>query len=78
MDGVINIIGFLGASDRPQPTLLDALSHICTVRGVYVGSRAQLKNMVRAIESTGLKPVVDQKVFELANAKEAFQYMVSI
>ncbi|KAJ5100129.1 zinc-type alcohol dehydrogenase-like protein [Penicillium argentinense] len=77
MDGVINIIGFLGASDRPQPTLLDALSHICTVRGVYVGSRALLKDMVRAIESTGLKPVVDQKVFELANAKEAFQYMAS-
>ena len=78
MDGVINIIGFLGANDRPQPTLLNTLTHIYTIRGVYVDSRALLKDMVRAIESTELKPVVDQKVFELASAKEAFQFMVSI
>ncbi|KAE8133544.1 chaperonin 10-like protein [Aspergillus pseudotamarii] len=76
MDGVINVIGFLGSTDRPQPTLLDALSHICTVRGVYAGSRALLKDMVHAIETTNLKPVVDEKVFEFADTKKAFQYMV--
>ncbi|KAJ5109912.1 hypothetical protein N7532_002557 [Penicillium argentinense] len=77
MNCIINIIGFLGTSDRPQPTLLEALSHICTVRGVYGGSRAMSKDMIRAIESTGLKPIVDEKAFELENAKEAFQYMAA-
>ncbi|KAF7590949.1 hypothetical protein BBP40_002201 [Aspergillus hancockii] len=30
------------ASDKAQPGLLEALSHICTVRGIYVGSRTVL------------------------------------
>ncbi|KAJ0420061.1 hypothetical protein BJY00DRAFT_301709 [Aspergillus carlsbadensis] len=77
MDGIINVVGFLGASVHPRPTLLDALSHICTVRGVYVGIRAMLKDMVRANEATGLDPVVDQKIFEPVDAKHAFQYMTA-
>lgn len=75
-DGVISIIGFIGGGKaETQPTYLDALTNICIVRGVYVGSRAQFEEMNRAIEANNIKPVVDEKVFTLAEAKEAYQYM---
>ena len=74
-DGVISIIGFIGGGKaEKQPTLLDALVNICTVRGVYVGSRLQFEEMNRAVVAAGIKPVVDDKVFTLETAKEAYQY----
>ena len=76
-EGVISVIGFLGQADgRTMPTALDALSHICTVRGVYVGSKALMQDMVKAIEANNIHPVVDEKVFTLAQLKEAYEYMV--
>lgn len=75
-DGVISIIGFIGGGKaEKQPSFLDCLMNICTVRGVYVGSRAQMEEMNRAIEANNIKPVVDEKVFKLAETKEAYQYM---
>lgn len=75
-DGVISIIGFLGgAKAEKEPSFLEALTNICTVRGVYVGSRALMEEMTRAIEANNIKPVVDKKVFKLAETKEAYQYM---
>lgn len=74
-DGVISIIGFLGgAKAEKEPSFLEALTNICTVRGVYVGSRALMEEMVRAVEANDIKPVVDEKVFTLEQAKEAYQY----
>ncbi|KAE8363037.1 hypothetical protein BDV27DRAFT_11752 [Aspergillus caelatus] len=75
-EGVISIIGFLGGVDpKSQPTILDTLSNICTVRGVYVGSKELLNNMVKAIEANDIHPVVDPKVFTLDKAKDAYEYM---
>jgi NADPH:quinone reductase-like Zn-dependent oxidoreductase len=75
IDGVISIIGFLGGGAKEQPSFLDALMNICVVRGILVGSRAQFEDMNRAIEANKIKPVVDEKVFTLEEAKEAYQYM---
>jgi NADPH:quinone reductase-like Zn-dependent oxidoreductase len=55
--------------------MLDTLSNICTVRGVYVGSRALMEDMVRAIEANNIHPVVDETVFPFEKAPEAYQYM---
>jgi NADPH:quinone reductase-like Zn-dependent oxidoreductase len=71
IDGVISIIGFLGGSAKDQPSFLDALLNICTVRGVLVGSRLQFEEMNRAIEACKIKPVVDKKVFTLEQTKES-------
>ena len=46
MEGVISIIGFLGGVGEKGPSFLDCLNHVCTVRGVYVGSRVQFEDMV--------------------------------
>jgi len=75
IDGVISIIGFLGGDSKDQPSFLDTLTNICTVRGLLVGSRIQFEEMNRAIDANNIKPVVDQKVFTLDQAKEAYQYM---
>ncbi|KAH9810497.1 zinc-type alcohol dehydrogenase-like protein [Teratosphaeria destructans] len=75
IDGVIGIIGFLGGmKGERQPSFVDALSNICTVRGVLVGSRLQFEAMNKAIEANNIKPVVDQRVFKLEEAKDAYHY----
>ncbi|KAI2606788.1 NAD(P)-binding protein [Hypoxylon sp. NC1633] len=74
IEGVISIIGFLGGGDT-QPTILECLTNICTARGVFVGSRAMMEDMVAAIEAADIKPVIDQAVFDFEKTKEAYQYM---
>jgi NADPH:quinone reductase-like Zn-dependent oxidoreductase len=75
IDGVISIIGFIGGGGAEQPTFLDCLNNICTVRGILVGSRLQMEDMCAAIEANDLHPIVDEKVFELKDLKEAYEYM---
>lgn len=73
-EGVINIIGFVGGA-KTDTSLLHCLFHICTARGVYVGSREQMEDMVTAIEANDIHPVVDKEVFDFAKAKDAYEYM---
>ncbi|KAJ5503354.1 Polyketide synthase enoylreductase [Penicillium fimorum] len=77
-EGIISVIGFLsGVDPKTQPPVLEALTHICTVRGVYVGSKALMKDMIRAIEANDIHPVVDDKVFSLDQTREAYDYMLA-
>lgn len=77
-EGTIGIIGFLGGVDpKGQPPILEALSNICTIRGVYVGSKALMTDMIKAIEVNYIHPVIDEKVFSLDQTREAYEYMVS-
>lgn len=56
-EGVISVIGFLGGvKGEEQPSMLECLTSICTVRGVLVGSREQFEDMVRLIEAVGIRP----------------------
>lgn len=75
IDGVINIIGFLGGMGKDQPSFLQCLLNQCTVRGLLVGNRLQFEEMNRAIDANGIKPVVDEKLFSLEETKEAYQHM---
>ena len=74
-EGSISIIGFLAGFSKDQPTFLDCLSNMCTVRGVLVGSRLQFEQMNEAIDANGIKPVVDDKVFSFEETRDAYQYM---
>lgn len=73
LEGVITIIGFLAPSDK-QPPLMAALSNVCTVRGIFVGSKQQFEEMNRAIDSNKIKPVVDSNIFSFDDIKKAYQY----
>ncbi|KAI0458915.1 hypothetical protein F5B21DRAFT_371961 [Xylaria acuta] len=75
-EGIISIIGFLGGV-KVEDSLIECLTNICTARGVYVGSRQQMEDMVAAIEVNDIHPVIDSKVFTLEQVKEAYTYQVS-
>ncbi|WVW84346.1 hypothetical protein I302_106380 [Kwoniella bestiolae CBS 10118] len=73
--GVISVIGFVAGSDEKMPSILDCLSYQCIARGIFVGSREQCEDMVKAIDSNGIKPVVDDEVFEFNDLPKAYEYM---
>ncbi|KAL7619448.1 hypothetical protein AAE478_009987 [Parahypoxylon ruwenzoriense] len=73
-EGVITIIGFLGGVNT-HASIMECLKHICTTRGVYVGSKEQMEDMVAAIEANDIHPVVDQKIFDFEKARDAYEYM---
>lgn len=75
-EGTISIVGYLGGL-TPKATLLDCLFTTCVARGVYIGSRQQMQDMVAAIEANDIHPVTDKEIFTLERAKDAYQYMVS-
>lgn len=73
--GIITLIGFLGGA-KPKESILEALNNVCTLRGIFVGSREQMEDMCRAIEANDIHPVVDEKVFPFEQARDAYEYMV--
>ncbi len=76
MEGVISVIGVLTGL-KPKDNIMETLSRLCTIRGVYVGSREQMEDMVKEMEKRDIHPVVDEAVFTLEEVKEAYMYMVS-
>ena len=78
-EGVITIIGAVGGrSVANQPSFLECVPHIAIIRGVFVGSRMQFEAMNSAIEANNIKPVIDEKVFRLEEAKDAYQVSVDV
>ena len=55
-------------------TITPILHKMLQIRGIYVGSRQHFVEMNRAVEQTGLRPVID-RVFSFGEAPEAFTTM---
>lgn len=69
--GTIAFIGILaGGQVDPLPIMRKSL----TVQGIYVGSRNLFRQMNRAIEAAGLRPVIDRR-FAFDAAPEAYRAM---
>lgn len=80
MEGILAVVGIVGGVQsgkdaREMPSLLQAWLSCITVRGIAVGSRAQLEDLIAFVESSGLKPVVENRVFGLGEVKEAYQFL---
>ncbi|KAL4904180.1 hypothetical protein BDW74DRAFT_185813 [Aspergillus multicolor] len=73
-DGLVALTGLLGASEN-VPSIMDALTHLCTTRGFLLGTREQFREMNALIDEKGIKPVVDDRVFAFAEVKEAYEYL---
>lgn len=69
--GHIALIGVLTGFAGNVPTALLMAKH-ARIEGLIVGSRSQQQDFVRAIDATGLKPVID-RTFSLDQIAEAFQ-----
>ena len=73
--GHIALIGVLAGVVGQVPTVELMLRHQ-TLQGLIVGSRSQQRDMVRAIEATGIKPVID-RTFALEDIAEAFAHQAA-
>ena len=73
--GHVSVIGILTGVEGPLP-LVPALLKQIRLQGVLVGSRRQQIEMVRGIEASGLRPVVDSR-YPLAGLVDAFRHQES-
>lgn len=74
-NGRIVSIGFLGGAE-PGLNVRPLISKNLTLRGVTVGSRESFEKMLRFLEQTKIKPVIDS-VFSFEDAPSAFARLAS-
>ncbi|MDP3750031.1 MAG: NAD(P)-dependent alcohol dehydrogenase [Phenylobacterium sp.] len=74
MGGRIVVIGVLDGYEGVIPTAL-ILRRQLRLQGLVVGSRRHQLDMIKAIEATGIRPMVDDKRFSLATLPDAFRYL---
>lgn len=72
-DGIVMIIGGVGAPDAEMVPMFAALLSTCIARGILGGSRNQFNELVRFIDEKKITPVIDDVVFELAEVKDAYR-----
>jgi len=70
--GHIALIGILTGLKGEVPTMALMAKQI-KLKGIVVGSRAHQVDMIRGLEATGIKPVID-KTFALAGLADAFRH----
>jgi len=70
--GHIALIGILTGVAGEVPTLAMMAKQI-KLQGIIVGSRSQQQDMVRGLEATGIRPVID-RTFQLGGLADAFRY----
>lgn len=74
-NGTLSLVGFLAGTAAPVDTARIFYRGI-RVHGVYVGSVRMFENLLRAIETNRIEPVID-KVFPFAEAKAAYEHIAS-
>lgn len=74
LDGLVSAVGLVaGPPGAERPALMDALWHLCIVRGVLLGSRAQFAKMNTFVEKCGIDIALDDEVFGIDQVKEAYE-----
>jgi NADPH:quinone reductase-like Zn-dependent oxidoreductase len=73
--GHIALIGVLAGRAGPVPTS-ELMRRQQTLQGLIVGSRSQQRDMVRALDATGIKPVID-RTFPLEDIAGAFAHQAA-
>ncbi|KIW01338.1 uncharacterized protein PV09_07110 [Verruconis gallopava] len=74
VNGLVVAAGLVaGTVENEKPALIDTLWNLCIVRGVLLGTRNQFKEMNRFVEVKGIDLAVDEKVFDLKDARRAYE-----
>ncbi|KAK7749298.1 hypothetical protein SLS62_008267 [Diatrype stigma] len=74
LGGRIAVVGGVAGSGA---STFDMRITLGELRRVAVGSRDQFEDMIRAIETNGIQPVVDEMVWRFDQAREAFEHAQS-
>lgn len=72
-NGTVVVVGGVGDASAETVPAFAALLHACVIRGLLAGTRNQFRELVRFIDEKNIKPAVDDVVFELAEAKDAYR-----
>lgn len=72
MNGLVISAGLVGKSDNPVP-LLEILLKACVTRGVILGTRQMMRDMVKFLEQSKVQLALDDEIFALKDAKAAFK-----
>ena len=75
MHGYVGLVGFITGATLPLD-FFRMVNACLRVQGLSVGSRESLESMVRAVDSTKLKPVIDT-VYPIEKTQEAFRHLES-
>lgn len=73
LGGYVGVVGFLGGFETALP-IVPLIEQVLRIQGIAVGSREQFEEMARAIDATGIKPVID-RTLSLEQAAEALTLM---
>jgi NADPH:quinone reductase-like Zn-dependent oxidoreductase len=76
LGGTISLIGVLAGNPEQNPSVMDVMFKCQTMRGIYVGSRHMLEELCRAIEVSGIVPVID-RVFGFGDVQDAYRHLKS-
>ncbi|KAL7893215.1 hypothetical protein HDV63DRAFT_414213 [Trichoderma sp. SZMC 28014] len=76
-EGVISVIGVLSGAAQGNSKIIDALLKICTFRGLHVGSRVQMEEMMAAIEVNKIQPVLDETIFSFEELREGLEHLAA-
>lgn len=76
VSGTVSLIGVLTGTAADHPSVMPALFNRLTIRGIYVGSRRMFEDLVRSIEVTRLKSVIDRR-FPIDQTRAAYEYLQS-
>ncbi|EPE25330.1 NAD(P)-binding Rossmann-fold containing protein [Glarea lozoyensis ATCC 20868] len=71
--GLITVAGGVAGYGEGGPAAMSALFRLCVFRGVLLGSRDMLRDAVTWFEEKGIKPALDDVVFELEDAVKGFE-----
>ncbi|KAH7324278.1 putative alcohol dehydrogenase [Stachybotrys elegans] len=72
VDGIVHMVGAVGGNAEPVP-LMAVFMAACSVRVFFTSTRNQFKELVKFMDAKEVKPAMDDVVFELAEAKEAYR-----
>ncbi|CAI7568293.1 unnamed protein product [Penicillium palitans] len=84
MHGLIHCIGHITNPDplgagkdlRGPDAAFLALDRLCIVRGVVVGSKEQLQDMLKCFQAKSIRPVIDS-VFDFGKTRDAYEHLWS-
>ena len=73
--GTMSLLGILAGTAGPIDTYAILKKNV-RVHGIYVGSIAMFEDLVRALEASGVEPIIDA-VFPFAAARAAYEHLSS-
>jgi D-arabinose 1-dehydrogenase-like Zn-dependent alcohol dehydrogenase len=77
IEGTITVIGLVTGFAPPE-NIMETLKRVFTFRGIHVGSRVQMEDMMAGMEANKIQPVVDKRVFSLEELRDSLEYLVSL